>query len=108
MCAIAETRDAEVFWGHCYEGEGAPPYWPWLQIVRSQIDQLDAESIEVAMGSGAEAIGETVPDLRFKLPNLGVPPTFDPDSARFRLIMITLRLTQPRCATERSCTASHR
>lgn len=37
------------------------------------------------MGSGAEAIGEIVPELRSKLPNLGSPPTFDPGSARFRL-----------------------
>ena len=37
------------------------------------------------MGSDAEAIGEIVPELRSKFPNLGVPPTFDPASARFRL-----------------------
>ena len=37
------------------------------------------------MGSDAEAIGEIVPELRSKFPNLGVPPTFDPGSARFRL-----------------------
>ena len=37
------------------------------------------------MGSGAEAIGEIVPELRSKLPDLGSPPTFDPSSARFRL-----------------------
>ena len=37
------------------------------------------------MGSDAEAIGEIVPELRSKLPGLGEPPTFDPDSARFRL-----------------------
>ena len=28
MSAIADARNAEVFWGHCNEGEGAPPYWP--------------------------------------------------------------------------------
>ena len=22
---IAETRDAQMLWGRCYEGEGAPP-----------------------------------------------------------------------------------
>jgi len=58
---IANARNAQVFWGHCYEGEGAPPYWPWLQVIRSCIDQSDAEHLEEAMGSGAEAIGEIVP-----------------------------------------------
>ena len=26
FAAIADARRADVFWGHCYEGEGAPPY----------------------------------------------------------------------------------
>ena len=63
LSAIADTRNADVFWGHCYEGEGAPPYWPWLQIIRTQIDQSDAESLEASMGSGAQVIGEIVPEL---------------------------------------------
>ena len=37
------------------------------------------------MRSGAEAIGEIVPELHTKLPDLDSPPTFGPDSARFRL-----------------------
>jgi predicted ATP-dependent serine protease len=61
LSAIADQRGAQVFWGHCYEGEGAPPYWPWLQIIRSQVDQSDADSLKTSMGSGAEAIGEIVP-----------------------------------------------
>ena len=85
FAAIAETRNAEVFWGHCYEDEGAPPYWPWLQIVRSHIDQSDVESLKASMGSGAEAIGEIVPELIYKLTDLGSPPTCVPNSARFRL-----------------------
>ncbi len=85
LAAIADARSADVFWEHCYEGEGAPPYWPWFQILRSCVAESDAERFEAAMGSDAEAFGEIVPELRSKLPNLGVPPTFDPDSARFRL-----------------------
>ncbi len=33
----AEARGAKVLWGWCYEGEGAPPYWPWLQPLRSYV-----------------------------------------------------------------------
>jgi DNA-binding CsgD family transcriptional regulator len=85
LSAIADTRSTEVYWGYCYEGEGAPPYWPWLQILRSQIEQSDAERLGASMGIGAEVIGEIVPELRSKLPDLGSPPAFDPASARFRL-----------------------
>ncbi len=30
LATYAETRDAQVLWGWCYEEEGAPPYWPWV------------------------------------------------------------------------------
>ncbi len=35
LASYAETRGVQVLWGRCYEGEGAPPYWPWLQLFRS-------------------------------------------------------------------------
>jgi len=25
------NADPVVLWGRCYEGQGAPPYWPWVQ-----------------------------------------------------------------------------
>ena len=30
LAVLAEQRGALVLWGWCYEGEGAPPYWPWI------------------------------------------------------------------------------
>ncbi len=30
LAALAETLGAQVFWGRCYEEQGAPPYWPWV------------------------------------------------------------------------------
>src|SRR6185436_11407692 len=35
VAAEAEAHGAEVIWGRAWEGEGAPPYWPWAQIFRS-------------------------------------------------------------------------
>ena len=34
LAFVAEERGAQVLWGRCYEGQGAPPYWPWIQIIR--------------------------------------------------------------------------
>lgn len=34
---VAETAKGmglRVVWGRCREGEGAPPYWPWIQVLR--------------------------------------------------------------------------
>jgi AAA ATPase domain len=33
--AYAKTRGAEAVWGTCWEGDGAPGFWPWIQVVRA-------------------------------------------------------------------------
>lgn len=35
LARVAETLGANVYAGRCIEGEGAPAYWPWIQIMRS-------------------------------------------------------------------------
>ena len=34
----AAAQGALVLWGRCSETEGAPPFWPWAQIVRAAAD----------------------------------------------------------------------
>jgi hypothetical protein len=33
--AYAKACGALAVWGTCWEGEGAPGYWPWIQVVRT-------------------------------------------------------------------------
>ena len=35
LATYAGLRQAQVLWGRCYEGEGAPPYWPWVRWTQS-------------------------------------------------------------------------
>ncbi len=72
-------------WGRCYEEEGAPPYWPWVQPIRSYVQQRDAERLQSEMGPGAADIAEIVPEIRRKLTGLEPPPSLQPEQARFRL-----------------------
>jgi class 3 adenylate cyclase/tetratricopeptide (TPR) repeat protein len=82
----AALRRAEVLWGRCYESEGAPPYWPWVQAIRSYAREHDSEHLQAVMGGGAINIAEIVDDIRARLPDLGVrASTQDPKQARFRL-----------------------
>jgi predicted ATPase len=37
LAAHARLHGAQVFISRCYEDEGAPPFWPWVQIVRGAI-----------------------------------------------------------------------
>ena len=85
LASYAESRGAQVFWGRCYEDEGTPPYWPWVQTMRSYVQQASAEQLTTEMGAGAADIAEIVPEVRQKLLDLAPPPYLDPEQARFRL-----------------------
>src|ERR1700730_11712398 len=37
LAGHAAQRDATVLWGRCHEESGAPPYWPWVQIIRAAL-----------------------------------------------------------------------
>ncbi len=75
----------KVLWGWCYEREGAPPYWPWIQPLRSYIQDKDSEELSSLMGPGASDIAQVVPEVWQLLPDLEPPPTLEPEQARFRL-----------------------
>lgn len=85
LASYAESRGAQVLWGWCYEGEGAPPYWPWLQVIRSYVQKVDSRRLRSELGPGAADIAEISLEARQKLPGLAVPTPLAPEQARFRL-----------------------
>lgn len=85
LAAYAETRGTQVLWGRCYEEDGAPPYWPWVQAIRSYAQTRTAEQLQDEMGPSAADIAEIVPEIGRKLPDLMTPAELPPEQARFRL-----------------------
>ncbi|MCH8225705.1 MAG: protein kinase [Chloroflexi bacterium] len=85
LATYAGLRGAQVLWGRCYEQQGAPPYWPWVQAIRSYVREKEPEELRSEMGAGAEDIAEIVSDVRERLPGLSTPPQLEPEQARFRL-----------------------
>ncbi len=82
----AADRGMIVLFGRALEEPGAPPYWPWVQLVRALIDQVDAESLLRALGAGARWIAEVVPELAQIVPDLPPSPNnADAAQSRFRL-----------------------
>ena len=73
LASHAESLGAQVLWGWCYEQQGAPPYWPWVQPLRSYIQRTDAVSLGAQMGPGAADICEIIPQVRDKLTGLEPP-----------------------------------
>ena len=35
LADLARARGVRALWGRCYEGEGAPAFWPWVEILRA-------------------------------------------------------------------------
>lgn len=42
MIADAGHREVLVVWGSCYEGDGTPSMWPWVQVVGSLVGTVPA------------------------------------------------------------------
>jgi len=39
--AYAKARGAAAVWGTCWEGDGAPGFWPWIQVMRALAADAD-------------------------------------------------------------------
>lgn len=85
LTALAEAGGAMVLWGRCYEEEGAPPYWPWVQLIRDYVRRCDYGQLSSEMGFGATNIADLVPEVHDKIPNLKPALDLEPEAARFRL-----------------------
>lgn len=61
--AEAAERGARVFSGSCWEGDGAPDYWPWIQVVRDLARSASSEEWAAAAGTAGDSLpvllGET-------------------------------------------------
>ena len=81
----ARARGMLVVWGRCQDWEGAPAYWPWLQVLRSLLRDSDAELLRARLGPHASVLAQIVPEIRERLPALPDLPSMEPEQARFRL-----------------------
>lgn len=96
LAVHAGLRDIRVLWGRCYEGDGAPPFWPWAQVIRAAVRGQEPDALLAELGSAAADIAALVPAVRERLPGLPVAPSVEPAQARFRLFdSITAFLTGP-------------
>ena len=53
-----------MLWGHCHEEAGAPPYWPWVQIIRGALARPTPDALLTDVGTGAIDIADIVPEIR--------------------------------------------
>jgi len=59
----ATASGALVLWGSAWEDGGAPPYWPWVQALRSYARQAGPEALATAAGPQAAVLAQLLPEL---------------------------------------------
>src|SRR5713101_3808127 len=46
----ANEKGVKVIWGRCWEGDGVPGFWPWIQIMSSFAETDDGSELLAKMG----------------------------------------------------------
>src|SRR5689334_2408773 len=47
LADVAEDQGALVLWGRCREDAGAPPFWPWVQILRAYVEASSLDEVRL-------------------------------------------------------------
>jgi DNA-binding NarL/FixJ family response regulator len=85
----ASRRGMLAIWGRCPEEPGAPPYWPWLQVIRRYIALHDDEALRTTIGAAAAPLAAIDPELAHRFGGAATaaeaPAKPDAAQARFRL-----------------------
>ena len=73
---VSALGSARALWGTCWQGEGGPAYWPWLQPLRALVAEGDADRVGTARLTGWEQVdrlldqapsSDVSADARFRL-----------------------------------------
>jgi DNA-binding CsgD family transcriptional regulator len=90
LARLAQQRGARVIWGRSFEAEGAPAFWPWLQILRVLLQDRDAGDRQPTRTDTDSLLAQLLPDLddrrteRRRTPTGPPAAISDPAQARFR------------------------
>jgi class 3 adenylate cyclase len=86
LAGVARRDGVAVLWGHCLDGDWAPPYAPFVEAVEVLAAAVAPEELRVDLGPGGPALSQLVPVLRDHLPDLPEAAPLQPNEERFRLL----------------------
>jgi tetratricopeptide (TPR) repeat protein len=75
----ASARGMGVLWATCWDGDGAPAYWPWVQVLRAYQAGRGGQS---TLGRGTTDLALIIPELAG--PSASAGPSVPGDGARER------------------------
>lgn len=99
VASEAAAAGMAVYWGRCWEAGGAPPYWPWLQILRAHFGDHDPAELAADLGPSAGHLSQLLPELRQVVPT-GVAQTETGEEDRFALFDAVATLLQRTTRTQ--------
>jgi predicted ATPase len=87
LATHAVAQGARVYWGRCWEGRGAPPFWPWGQVIGALAEDYDEQTLASWLGAGLALVAPLVPGFaeRFGTTRLPEVVSRESDTARFYL-----------------------
>lgn len=94
LADAATLRGVSVLWATCAAPGGAPPFWPWAQVMRACSQELDRAGLTRLMGGGARYLAQAFPELADALPQPPEPVGLVDAHARFALCDATLRFME--------------
>lgn len=68
--------------GQCYEGEGARPFNPWVEMLDALARTVPKTTLREWLGEGAPEVAKLHPGLRRQFPDLPPPLEMPPDAER--------------------------
>jgi class 3 adenylate cyclase/tetratricopeptide (TPR) repeat protein len=80
-----QADGGQILWGRAWEEDGAPSFWPWMQVIRAWMVTRSVEELRSGFAGDAVLIGQVLPELSERLPGVSDPPRLEPALARFRL-----------------------
>ncbi|MCP3985908.1 MAG: AAA family ATPase [bacterium] len=71
LCREATDNGTTVLTGRCYDGEGAPAFWPWIQTVRDWVRLNEDKPIPEELAEQAGFFAFWRPELKLQFADLG-------------------------------------
>ncbi len=90
---VAIDHGATVLVGRCREEEGAPAFWPWIQILRTHIESGCRETLS-SLEPHAAVISQMLPEISTIFPSITPLLDVEAEQARFRLLDAVTRFLQ--------------
>jgi DNA-binding SARP family transcriptional activator/tetratricopeptide (TPR) repeat protein len=98
VAAHARDRGFAVLRGRCWEAGGAPPFWPWQQVLRASVRDADPDEVRRRLGRWGPELVHLLPEVREVLDDRVHASVGDPEALRFRLFDAVAAFLRARAA----------